>query len=50
MPSRFQHFNISTKENFLLNKKVPVNTFKVWFGNQEAIIGYFWRLNSTFGH
>ena len=49
IPSRFQGFNISTKQNFLSNKNVPVIALKVWFGSKEANIGNFCTWTPHFG-
>ena len=44
-PSPFQHFNISTKQNFVSNKKFPVNAHKVWY---IWNLKYFFFLNFHF--
>ena len=45
MPSRFQRLNISTKQNFLSNKKSGSTPLSYGLGAKKPILAMFWREN-----
>ena len=49
MPNRFQRFNISTKQNFLSNKKSQSTPLRYGLGAKKPILATFCTLTPGFG-